>query len=1130
MYISKKIRSLKIIILYIFKIIALMSFVNESFANAVIPKSSGIIKQEAYIIYINPAGGSTPMTYKADGNLVNNEMTPENYNLSFTVNDRPAFSSTSTSYYDSDKSISLFGSGAKTYGVEGVIHILFLLQDQADNISYNEVIYQTDFTAPDFKITGFIEKLKTTYFNPEIPSNIYFKNNNDRFKIKLNYDDPNLLDSGVDKSYLFLSGSYDVSTDFSSLLAEKEFNPASILKIPENSKGDYTLTICDNSVPNKQCTSTDFLGIRDNSTPSFGFYTDDVDLYDSTTTGTGFSKFIKANSAFELGYRIQDLSLGYNSGIKYEFKIEEANDPNSFTGFLIFEGNSDTQTGTLNLNLSKVDNDLNSNETYRLYSTKLISNGEEKDELCDNVENCIPYELTFRVISSDLNNDKSTLKYDFSTETEGKIFSNGSDKYNIEYSLKDEYNNKIVPVNSFENGGLDIKETTSTINFTNKLYKNLSGISNKGTKQVLIESKENDEEFDDNINNIVSGIIIKENSTTQPNGKYSFGISSRVPTYDFYPYINNDTKLTLNKITNLIEYNDSGIIIGNPEGEEKTIDIQITNGPYVITNTGSIKEDKDNKYSLNFFDNAEDLDEYGKYTFSGSVNTGSGFSFTELLDNKQEINFSFASPIIYGLKNFNILIDGQWIEHTKKIFKLSNVDIVSITEKLLVSYDTNKNEQIYGTSQILDYKIRTPNKDISFGNSMDKNYFGYYSKKDVEVRQSTLAGKTYDISKLKTGFASQFTYKINGIDITLPSIGRNIKDSDGDSLDEYNMSRNYYSDTYTIGNNTLSLGNNISEIGISGLVNSDKTNLTTDNSSDKGSVNISEVIGGKLTRYSLLTTFKKNISKYSRGINWCSSMTISDLNNDIDDCTIDISGEKVTFIKGDVTIDCGDTCEVEKKRSIIIKDGKVKINSNITTVGNTKGQLLIGNITNQGLKNIDDDIDDDTEHSSGDFHGWTFIEEDVTNIDSFLVSQGPVVSYTDFGDNNTFFTKNNLSETYLRNQLYIYGSIISLNNIGGSRKEEVICPYIIQNCNENIAQIFDFIYLRRYTEVPKSFYGSQYGNGKVPYHPNGIDISKKSGYNDNLRKVTDNDKKGLPLIIDRDKKWDYSPSLFTQFN
>ena len=81
------------------------------------------------------------------------------------------------------------------------------------------------------------------------------------------------------------------------------------------------------------------------------------------------------------------------------------------------------------------------------------------------------------------------------------------------------------------------------------------------------------------------------------------------------------------------------------------------------------------------------------------------------------------------------------------------------------------------------------------------------------------------------------------------------------------------------------------------------------------------------------------------------------LNNSANNCTQVINGETISFIDGNVTLDCGlnTTCTVNNKRSIVIKNGSLYIKSNITTLNTsgtqTSGQFFLGVMNEAGLTN-----------------------------------------------------------------------------------------------------------------------------------------------------------------------------------
>lgn len=125
--------------------------------------------------------------------------------------------------------------------------------------------------------------------------------------------------------------------------------------------------------------------------------------------------------------------------------------------------------------------------------------------------------------------------------------------------------------------------------------------------------------------------------------------------------------------------------------------------------------------------------------------------------------------------------------------------------------------------------------------------------------------------------------------------------------------------------------------------------------------------------------------------------------------------------------------------------------------------------------------------------GWLFVDPSITNIDAFLFAQGPMVSYSNDVTANELYTKSSLkSNLQLRNQLHIMGSLLTLNKIGES--QNVKCPYIVANCTEEIAPIFDLINFRNFKFTSLSTYtGNPADNLKLsPFFPGPINNQAKT--------------------------------------
>jgi len=151
-------------------------------------------------------------------------------------------------------------------------------------------------------------------------------------------------------------------------------------------------------------------------------------------------------------------------------------------------------------------------------------------------------------------------------------------------------------------------------------------------------------------------------------------------------------------------------------------------------------------------------------------------------------------------------------------------------------------------------------------------------------------------------------------------------------------------------------------------------------------------------------------------------------------------------------------------------------------------------------------------------NGWNlYVSPNITNIVWSYVIDWSLISYNgneiDVWDIST-----------LKNQLYIYWSIVSENTIWGSRMSsggwQVKCPSLlnITNCTTSLAQKYDLNYLRRYYLYNNTpFWNGKVAweginNGWVPLFPSSNPlISKISSYIDELAKY--------PIIIE------YNPQI-----
>jgi hypothetical protein len=358
--------------------------------------------------------------------------------------------------------------------------------------------------------------------------------------------------------------------------------------------------------------------------------------------------------------------------------------------------------------------------------------------------------------------------------------------------------------------------------------------------------------------------------------------------------------------------------------------------------------------------------------------------------------------------------------------------------------------------------------------------------------------------------------------------------------------------------------------------------MTNDVAWTKWNVNIWWV----MPRVDMMKVLKQNVKKYSDWITWCNANNFWNTINEsmlnypltssqIKNCTKEINWESISFIKWNVNINCSWTCKIDNwtanwlRRTIIVKDWYTFYNSNISTKW-TKSQLFIWTIAEAWLENVS--INSNLSFNiNNKTKWWAFINTSITNIDAFIVSQWPVVSY----DWIKLYW-NSIESGELRNQLFIFWSLFSLNSIGWFKAQEFgvywpnnpnwfKCPYIIWNCDSNISWVFDLAFLRRYVPISKKFYDPTFDDSTfaendkimIPYHPDSKLTADKSNLDiwaptyypyamrscqlywpfkvsdnsdnarctTNLRYISDPDYKKFSLVINRDKLWDSKPSI-----
>lgn len=917
------------------------------------------------------------------------------------------------------------------------------------------------------------------------------------------------------------------------------------------------------------------------------------------------AKFISANDSQNLYSTLYDIWVWENNSSKYawynawipiggwtKIEIETSDTPNTYSEVFNYT-NRFVNDITRPKNFSKVDNDRNN--WYRKYWSKFTTTWISGDsQLCDNVWNCLNPSIDFRVVANTL--DKNTTIISLSKNST-QVFANAQDLYTVDVQLKDKYQNAIVWVRTEDNiGSPDLKEVDINFDFTNWLFNNAYSVNWTWNKywliQDLLPTKNNYTSAWWSMSSVSTlnttwKVYFRENiengAMDANKWTYRFSLASKMPTAGAYEYLNNSIKLSLdsiqpqaiNKNVSTVQYfSNSNAALGIFYSSFWKTDINGTDS-FIYPNTDF----------LNNTDYFTDLNISQKSVYWNMVfNNASNVPFSTL--SSRNINFEFASPVIYWASGFtlNHLIGNIWQTkiHEKLGFKLvDEVTSFDIYEQYLPAYSANPikyTPSIFNIYSNWDTVANSVFDDsiINDGSHIASSQFVWSTSTDgnrnFKVKSSPI-NSSYQVAwnGFNMWYVSYITYIMDGTTIKIPSISRNISDNLSNESLRSKWSQFYLSNTDSMpfsstpawkwsGDYVLLWDPIISAwilssmwIAITGLSNSEDLMIVDKDAWRKANLNVGE----NLTRYNLLSVFKKNVIASSAWIwngntkKWCSTSSwdfiINDLNSqsNLQDCTLDINGEKVTFIEWNVTIQCTWNCMLSdnSKRTIIVNNGSTYVKSNITTLNNNS-QLLIGTIRDWGLQNITiDETDNPILLRDSVVYGWTFIDPLVTNIDAFIVSQGPMISY----DNGQIF--NAPSETQLKNQLHIYWSTLTSNTIGWYKWAtswvwDSKCPYIIENCTQKTAFIFDLVTLRRYSLEGAAPWSSllvptwdwlrsgklSWAQCSIEYNSTTQKITSDScaSWVGPLRRITDLEYIVYPLFVEKDALWNESPSIMFQ--
>lgn len=958
----------------------------------------------------------------------------------------------------------------------------------------------------------------------------------------------------------------------------------------DNTQKKYRLRLYDNTVwnwatPKPNYSEVVFYAVKDNTPPNMWWnslaatyiwavenvlkYWDwntvfDKNAFNSLVTASydpitwsWYSRFIVANDTQPIVYNLSDIWITwywliswttttwsnewYNAWINTNntlIKIEDAVswDATPFTNFSSWYINSWIATKDFSL----VSTGSEEQNWYRKYSTQFISNNGATEWLCDNVNNCLTPKLEFRVVANKVDVDKSEVKLIANAWVDWKLVANWSDYYSLSWSLRDIYNNKVVPVKSTENLWALIKDVEVEFDFINWLKSDQRKDTPTWTWMVSII----DTQVDNNLSNTVDinntwVIKFKENPSSTPNGEYSFKIASKVPTHWLYPYLSKDSVLRLEKIQPKVNWESSPSIVYTTSWTGIWNYLSQTSlnwsSNLIIANSWEIWEDK-----------IGNVANFNSSTYWLVTVPSSKITLWQLPLNKIELEY--ASPFVYWLNDIKLIAGLGADNHKKKLYNIDSwVTLENIYEKFLVWYTgsnlfdkhkdwyvnfyVNDSPSVWTWVIINDWVALWLNNVIPtiFSSTWVSEFDRIDEIKnnatvlweDLTVVMEKIPSKVLDDNLLKIWFVSSLVYNVWSDNIILPSIWKNILDGSWEVLSNtwFDMSRAFFTDDYTLWSDTGSIDwLVVNGVAITWLTNKYNA-LTTDNAwLRKASANVSS----ELTRNDLVNLIKRNIWDLSSWFKrkdqtvtiknenkWCELRVPinqymlnpqSDYYYWMNECTKNINWEIISFFDGNVIIDCGSDCILDKRRTIVVKNWFTYIKSNISTLKpdwtQSNWQLLIWTISNDWLKNIDShmldtlppDITDPLlpSEQKKSIYWWTFIDPSVTNIDAFIFSQWPMITYQiKAGVPKIFTHAEALINPDIYNQLNIFWSLLTLNNIWWSQKEPAECPYIIWkwNCDKNIAEIFDLAFMRRYKLINTKIYDWIDPWELVPFHP-----------------------------------------------
>lgn len=289
-----------------------------------------------------------------------------------------------------------------------------------------------------------------------------------------------------------------------------------------------------------------------------------------------------------------------------------------------------------------------------------------------------------------------------------------------------------------------------------------------------------------------------------------------------------------------------------------------------------------------------------------------------------------------------------------------------------------------------------------------------------------------------------------------------------------------------------------------------------------------------ISLFDVKTEIKKNVVsllKWQDSSKWKVAWwyTLNNLTIFPSDKWLSLQNWNILYFKDtDIEINCSWVCEINWKKTIIVENGNIFLNSDMkySNKDSIIWFILVWNSSNWNKSQFR-------------------IAEKITNWVWIIYSDWPIVSVKN--DNSKVYDWSNITNTSLWNQLYWKWSFATRNTVWWAIKNNTWnCPYWTPEyqssaCTVEKAQSYDLIYLRRYWRIDKSYYwvtNSPMWDLKVPLNLDKINIqtawgdsySKISWWistktNWNLEKPV-NYNPNSPLIIEYDSNLQTNPPIW----